>query len=101
MKLVITKRAETDLKRLHAFIADKNPPAAARIHDEILDALESLLEMPLRCPLADPDGRSDIRHMVIDAGSGYVAAFRVIPDTKGQSATVRVLAIRASAEAGL
>lgn len=100
MKLVLTRRAITDLERLHAFNAEKNPAAAARINDEVIDALESLLEFPLRYPAVDPEVSPQVRRMAIDTGMGYVAVFRVILNAAGEPAAVRILAIRSAREAG-
>lgn len=100
MKVILTDRAVTDLERLQAFMAGKNPQAAARISDEILDALESLAEMPLRWPLLDPERDQEIRKQLIEAGSGYIAAFDLPKNEKGQVTLVRVLAVRSAREAG-
>lgn len=100
MKLIFTRRAITDLERLHAFNAGQNSVAAARINDEVVDALESLAEFPLRYPAFEPDGSPQIRRMAIDAGIGYVAVFRVITDSAGEPVAVRILTIRSAREAG-
>ena len=47
MKLRFTGKALEDLKRLHAFVAKKNPAAADRIRRQLLDSFQTLLKQPL------------------------------------------------------
>lgn len=102
MKVILTDHAMADLDRLHDFIAGDlaNQAAAGRIVGEILDALESLADMPQRFPLLDPEHCTTIHRMVIDAGSGYVATFDRRKNARGEEAEVHVLVIRAAREAG-
>ncbi|HEX5677511.1 MAG TPA: type II toxin-antitoxin system RelE/ParE family toxin [Alcanivorax sp.] len=46
MKLVYTDVAIEDLKRLRAFIAVHNPPAAARVAAELIDRIRLLPDFP-------------------------------------------------------
>lgn len=46
MKLVYTDVAIEDLKRLRAFIAVHNPPAAARVAAELVDRIRLLPDFP-------------------------------------------------------
>lgn len=46
MKLSFTVKALEDLERLHAFVAEKNPAAAERIRNQLLETFQTLLEQP-------------------------------------------------------
>lgn len=46
MKLVYSEDAVTDLSRLRAFIAEKDPEAASRIASELLARIENLCKFP-------------------------------------------------------
>jgi plasmid stabilization system protein ParE len=56
MKLIVSEAALADLERLHAFLADKNPPAAKRAVTVLVAAVESLNHFPER---GRPAGRPD------------------------------------------
>lgn len=47
MKLQFTGKALEDLERLHEFVAQKNPAAADRIRNQLLDTFQTLLKQPL------------------------------------------------------
>jgi|SRR5882672_7083406 len=92
-QVVFSRNAASNLERLHRFLAEKNPDAAARAVNVIVDGLASLARFPLLGP-ADPD-RPDARQLFIRFGAaGYVARHRVLDDT------VIVLAVRHMREAG-
>ena len=92
-QVVYSRNAASNLERLHRFLAEKNPDAAARAVNVIVDRLASLARFPLGRPV-DPD-RPDARQLFIRFGAaGYVARYRVLDDT------VTVLAIRHMREAG-
>ncbi len=92
-QVVFSRNAAANLERLHRFLADKNPDAAARAVKAIVDGLASLARFPLLGPV-DPD-RPDARQLFIRFGAaGYVARYRVRDDT------VTVLVIRHMREAG-
>jgi plasmid stabilization system protein ParE len=46
MKLVYSEEAVADLVRLRAFIAEKDPPAAARVATELMARIENLRLFP-------------------------------------------------------
>ena len=46
MKLVYAAEAVADLVRLRAFIAEKDPPAASRIAEELITRVENLILFP-------------------------------------------------------
>ncbi|MBI2738782.1 MAG: type II toxin-antitoxin system RelE/ParE family toxin [Rhodospirillales bacterium] len=91
-RVVYSRNAASNIERLHRFLA-KNPDAAARAANAILDGLATLARFPRLGPV-DPD-RPDTRQFFIRFGAaGYVARYRVLDDT------VIVLAIRHMREAG-
>ena len=46
MKLIYSKEAVEDLVRLRAFIAEKDPSAADRIANELIDRIDDLMAFP-------------------------------------------------------
>jgi plasmid stabilization system protein ParE len=67
-----------DLKRLQAFLIEKDPAAAARAVDAIETSFELLEYSPFSCRKAWPGDRSLLREPVIPSGSaGYVALFEI------------------------
>ena len=92
-QVVYSRNAASNVERLHRFLAEKNPDAAARAVNTILDRLAILARFPRLGPV-DPD-RPDRRQLFIKFGSaGYVARYSVLGET------VTVLAIRHMREAG-
>jgi plasmid stabilization system protein ParE len=88
-----SRNAISNLDRLHRFLAEKNPDAAARAINTIVDRLASLEDFPRLGPI-DQD-RPDFRQLFIPLGAaGHVARYRILRDT------VIVLAIRHMREAG-
>ena len=59
-----------------AYIADDNPEAAYRLHDEIEQQVEMLIRMP---EMGRPGRRRGTRELVI-AGTSYIAAYRLTKD---------------------
>ena len=83
-----------DLQRLREFLRPKNPAAAKRAGETILQAIRILGRQPhIGRPIEDlPE---EFREWVIEFGdSGYVARYRIDEDV------VTVLAIRHQREAG-
>lgn len=86
----LTLEALEDLKRLQAFLVDKDPTAAARAVDAIETAFELLEYSPFSCRKAWPGDRPLLREILIPFGSaGYVALFEI--DDPGR---VSILAVR-------
>ena len=86
----LTREAVDDLKRLQAFLIDKDPAAAARAVDAIQTAFELLQFSPFSCRKAWPGDRPLLREILIPFGNaGYVALFQI--DDPGH---VSVLAVR-------
>lgn len=86
----LTIEALDDLKRLQAFLIEKDPAAAARAVDAIEISIELLEYSPFSCRKAWPGDRPLLRELVIPFGSaGYVALFEI--DGPGH---VTILAVR-------
>jgi plasmid stabilization system protein ParE len=67
-----------DLRRLQAFLIDRDPTAAARAVDAIETAFEFLEYSPFSCRKAWPGDRPRLRELLIPFGSaGYVALFEI------------------------
>ncbi len=92
-QVVYTPNATRNLERLHRFLNDKNPDAAARAITTIRDRLRLLSRFP-ELGRVDPE-HPDFRELFITFGAaGYVARYRFDDDL------VVVLAIRHMREAG-
>jgi plasmid stabilization system protein ParE len=92
-QVVYSRNATSNIERLHRFLAEKNPDAAARAVNAIFDQLDTLARFPRLGPV-DPD-RPNTRQLFIRFGAaGYVARYSVLGET------VTVLAIRHMREAG-
>jgi len=77
VKLVVSKEAAADLKRLRAFLVDKNPSAAQRAVAAIANAVRSLEAFPAR---GRPSGTSDTRELIVPFGqSAYVVRYAHLP----------------------
>jgi plasmid stabilization system protein ParE len=74
----LTLEALEDLKRLQAFLIEKDTMAAARAVDAIATSFELLEHSPFSCRKAWPGDRPLLRELVIPFGSaGYVALFEI------------------------
>ncbi len=79
-----------DLKRLQAFLIDKNPAAAARALEAIKTGFELLEFSPFSCRKAWPGDRPLLRELLVPFGDGgYVALFEI-----DDSSHVSILAVR-------
>ncbi len=76
MQLKWLPEAIADVDRLHAFLREKSPGAAARAARAILDGADRLQELPeLGRPLADETGR---RELFLPFGAGaYVLRYKL------------------------
>ncbi|MHC1549776.1 type II toxin-antitoxin system RelE/ParE family toxin [Phyllobacterium sp. K27] len=93
-QVIFTAAALRDLERLRQFLKVKNPTAAKKAADTIIQTIELLKQYPQAGrPVADMEHH--YREVLIDFGnSGYVALYRYEPDK------VVILAIRHGREAG-
>jgi len=74
----LTPEAVEDLKRLQAFLIDRDPAVAARAVDAIETAVGLLECSPFSCRKAWPGDRPLLREMLIPFGNaGYVALFEI------------------------
>lgn len=92
-RLIYSERAVADLERLCDFLAETDPPAAAKT----LGLIDEALGLLKRHPLIGRPVESGLRELVISRGrTGYVAlySFEAVHDA------VLVLAIRHQREAG-
>lgn len=84
-----TKAAREDLRRLYAFLLERDLEVARRALDAIGKGIELLREFPFTCRKAAPDNPF-LRELVISFGAaGYVALFEI----EGHE-TVTILAVR-------
>ena len=83
------KKARADIKRLYAFLLDRDVDAADKAVEAIVRTIDTLKEFPFAARKAAGDNLF-IRELIIPFGSaGYVALFEVEDAT-----TVTILAIR-------
>ena len=88
-KVRYTKAAKEDLKRLFAFLVERDVKAAQRARKAIGASIELLQQFPFTCRKATPEN-AFLREMVISFGvAGYVALFEIENDE-----TITILAIR-------
>lgn len=93
-QVIFAPAAIRDLERLREFLRPKNPTAAERAAQAIIQGVQALGELP-RIGRPIEDMPEEFRDWLIDFGdSGYVARYRIDGDT------VVVLAIRHQKEAG-
>jgi plasmid stabilization system protein ParE len=84
-----TERARVDLKRLYAYLLDRDEDAAARVLEIITQSVVLLEEFPFSCRKAS-GGNALLRELLVPFGSsGYVVLFKIDSDT-----SVTILAIR-------
>jgi plasmid stabilization system protein ParE len=77
-RIRLTSEALEDLKRLQAFLIEKDPMAAARALDAIETSFGLLEYSPLSCRKAWPGDRPLLREILIPFGNaGYLALFEI------------------------
>ena len=89
--VLITEEAEEDLKEAARWVARYSPELAAIWYFDITEAIESLQDFPLRCPLA-PESKTfstEVRHLIYEK-------YRILFVIEGE--TVYVLRVRHSAQ---
>lgn len=75
MRLVYSREAVADLVRLRAFIAEKNPAAAARVADELIARIENLRIFPhMGKPVAQAPEPEVVRDMIF---GNYIVRYSV------------------------
>jgi plasmid stabilization system protein ParE len=91
--VVIHERAKDDIAEAFGYIRKLAPDAAIRWYHRIQADLDSLAEMPERCPMIPECGtlRMELRHLITGKRAGrYRIVFRIIEAEQA----VRVLTIR-------
>lgn len=79
MKLVYSREAVGDLERLRAFIAAKDPGAAARVARDLLQRIGNLRQFPLMgVPMATDFEPKVLRDMIFGA---YIVRYAAQPET--------------------
>jgi len=76
MRIVWAARAAAGLQREHAYLSLDNPPAADRIRDRILRAVESLSQFPA----SGRNGRLPNTRELVVTGTPYIAIYRARGD---------------------
>jgi len=88
-KVRYTKAAKDDLKRLFAFLVERDLKAAQQARKAIGSSIELLQQFPFTCRKAVPEN-AFLREMVISfVAAGYVALFEI-----ENNVTITILAIR-------
>lgn len=64
MKIFYTLNAVRDLERLHNFIAEKNPKAAAEISQKLVDAVQRLIDFPMLGRKAKEEEDASLRDLI-------------------------------------
>jgi plasmid stabilization system protein ParE len=78
VKLVVSRAALADMRRLHAFLAGKDALAAARVLAVLNAAMRSLDTFPDR---GRPSGTAGARDLIVPFGrSGYVLRYMHLPE---------------------
>jgi plasmid stabilization system protein ParE len=102
-RIEFTARAEADIDGVVEYIRQQAPMHAVSWYQGLKEAIQTLSEMPMRCPLA-PEGkrtRRDIRQLLYGKRSGvYRVIFRIEEKAKG-GPVVRILHIRHGSRARL
>lgn len=94
-RIEITEAAEAEIDETYLYLLLRNPEAAARWHDSIVRAINSLESMPSRCAAAPENElfEGDIRHHFCSFGrAAYRIIFRVLSNETPP--VVRVLRVR-------
>ncbi len=91
----IFPRARADIRAAVAWLHERSPSAAARLHAELLLTIQSLVASPQRCPLADEATELglELREMLYRR---LRSAYRILFTIEGE--TVNVLRVRHAAQ---
>jgi addiction module RelE/StbE family toxin len=85
-KVQLSPEAKEDLRCIFAYISIDSPERAARMVDRLLEAIDSLDQMPRRCGLA-PDFIGDageLRHLI-------VRPYRIVFEVEERTVTVQAV----------
>jgi len=91
----IPETAEAEVDTAYFWLLRHSPERASRWHEGLLQAIESLSEMPGRCPLARENDyfEPEVRQLLYGRGRNtYRILFTLIPDAEeGEPPIVRIL----------
>lgn len=101
----ISEATEAEIDAAYLWISRRSPEWAGRWHAGLLEAIESLAEMPGRCPLARERGyfEQEVRQLLY--GRGRIV-YRILfaiheAESEDEEATVRILHVRHAAQEAL
>jgi plasmid stabilization system protein ParE len=101
----VSDAAEAEIDNAYLWISRYFPEKAGQWHAGLLQAIESLAEMPARCPLARERGyfEEEVRQLLYGRGRSVYRILFVIHDAAGEAdeATVRILHVRHAAQQAL
>lgn len=102
-RIDISEAAEAEIDAAYLWISRRSPEWAGRRHAGLLRAIESLAEMPRRCPLARERGCFDqeVRQLLYGRGRNTYRILFAIDEGNDGEPTVRVLHVRHAAQRAL
>jgi plasmid stabilization system protein ParE len=95
-RVIIQPRAEADIATAFSYLADRAPEIANAWYRRVLAEMESLAEMPSRCPMAPESDKVafELRHLLYGKRPGvYRIVFRIVETAQ----EVHILTVRHSA----
>ena len=95
-QIEVSEPAEAEIDNAYHYLLLRSPQAATRLRDGFAKAIQSLSQMPSRCPFAPENGRLDrpIRQLLYRYGSTtYRILFITIEPIQENPALVRVLRV--------
>ncbi len=103
-QLRITEPAEADIDAVFHYLLLRSPESAVHFRDQIDEAVDSLIEMPLMYPVAPEmiSGRAEARQLLVRFGRAtYRILFTVREPTDDMNGQVIVLRVRHGSQRGL
>lgn len=103
-QLRITEPAEADIDAVFHYLLLRSPESALRFRDQIDEAIDSLIEMPLMYPVAPEliSGRVEVRQMLVRFGRAtYRILFAVREPAADMYGRVIILRVRHGSQRGL
>ena len=95
-QVLLQPQAEADITQAYAYLSERSPQVAAHWYRCVKDAIQSLADLPLRCPVAPEADKLGfpLRQLLYGRQPGiYRIVFRVLEDAQ----QVHVLTVRHSA----
>lgn len=99
-KIVVLPEAEIEIKQAFSYISEHAPEAAIRWYRCVREAIESISEMPARCPVTPESAKLnfEIRHLLYGKRPGiYRIVFRIAEEEQ----EVHILTVRHSTRKSL